>query len=171
MPIWEKICRAEQKYMPFLVPSPSVISGKNQSTETYTSNAMLRSGFFGKRARWRSRVLDFALHSRIRVKQTWQKPLQPKVKCKEPDHKTFKCATQLTERIYLRYIDQTSPKEKFFYRVHISWQAINGYRRQNHNRVYAFNEMTFSRTGNELSWLIIGYKLLKIIILCIQQNM
>ena len=43
MPIYKKeICRDEQKYM----PSPSVISGKIQSTEAYTNDATLRSGFF-----------------------------------------------------------------------------------------------------------------------------
>ena len=36
----------------FLGPSPSVFSGKKiQSTETYTSNATLRPGFFRKHAR------------------------------------------------------------------------------------------------------------------------
>ena len=29
MPIWGEICSAEQKYMPFLGPSPSVIYGEN----------------------------------------------------------------------------------------------------------------------------------------------
>ena len=42
----------------FLGPWPRAISGKNiQSTETYTNDAMLHSG---KRARSRSRVLDFS---------------------------------------------------------------------------------------------------------------
>ena len=46
---------------------------KIQSTETYTNDATLRSGFLfsAKRARWRSRVLDFFQDSRIRVKSYW----------------------------------------------------------------------------------------------------
>ena len=37
MPIFGEICRAEQKYMPFLGPSPSALSGKKfQSMGTYT---------------------------------------------------------------------------------------------------------------------------------------
>ena len=47
MPIYAEICRAEQKYMPFLGPSPSALSGKKiLSTGTYTNDATLRSGFF-----------------------------------------------------------------------------------------------------------------------------
>ena len=47
MPICAEICRAEEKYIPFLGPSPSAISGKKiQCTETYTNDATLRSGFF-----------------------------------------------------------------------------------------------------------------------------
>ena len=47
-----------------------MISGKKiQSTETYTNDTMLRSGFFSvKHARSRSRILDFFQDSRIRVK-------------------------------------------------------------------------------------------------------
>ena len=70
MPICVEICRAEQKYMPFLGPSPSAISGKNSKAwENIQNYAMLRSGFFSvERARRRSRVLNFFFQdSRIRV--------------------------------------------------------------------------------------------------------
>ena len=51
MPIFGEICRAEQKYMPFLGPSPSALSGKKfQSTGTYTNDVTLRSEFFPENA-------------------------------------------------------------------------------------------------------------------------
>ena len=62
MPIWEEICRAEQKYMPFFgTVTERLFRKKIQSTETYTNwfNAALWI-FSGKHARWRSRVLDFS---------------------------------------------------------------------------------------------------------------
>ena len=70
MPIWEEICRAEQKYMPFLGPWPSVFSGKKSKAWKHIQiDSMLRSGFFfGIHARSRSCVLDFFSDSRIRVK-------------------------------------------------------------------------------------------------------
>ena len=39
MPLCAELCRAEQKYMPFFGPSPSVLSGKKfQNMETYTKS-------------------------------------------------------------------------------------------------------------------------------------
>ena len=53
MPIWGEICRAEQKYMPFLGPSPSVISRKKFKEQKHIqfNNTMLRSGFFSRKTR------------------------------------------------------------------------------------------------------------------------
>ena len=54
LPISEEICRAEQEYMPFLEPYPSVLSGKiSKAQEHIQIDEMLRSGFFfsGKCAR------------------------------------------------------------------------------------------------------------------------
>ena len=51
MPIRVERCHAEEKYMPFLGPSPSALFGKKfQSTGTCTNDATLRSGFFPKNA-------------------------------------------------------------------------------------------------------------------------
>ena len=66
MPICGKICRAEQKYMPFFgTITERDFRKKFQSMETYTKwcNAAFR-------IRRRSRVLDFFQDSRIRVKPT-----------------------------------------------------------------------------------------------------
>ena len=47
MPICRKICRGEQKYMPFFgTVTERDFRKKIQSTETYTNDATLRSGFF-----------------------------------------------------------------------------------------------------------------------------
>ena len=71
MPIWEEICRAEQKYMPiFGTVIERVFRNKipNHRNTYKWCNAGLRI-FFGKRARWWSRILDFFFQdSRIRVK-------------------------------------------------------------------------------------------------------
>ena len=65
MSIWEKICDTEQKYMSFLGPSPSAISGKNsKARESIPKDAMLRSAFSVERAFW-----VFYQDSRIRVKR------------------------------------------------------------------------------------------------------
>ena len=65
MPIWEEICPAEQKYMPFFgTVAERVLRKKIQSTETYENlvNAALRIFFpqntLGLGIGW-SRVLDF----------------------------------------------------------------------------------------------------------------
>ena len=69
MPIWGKICRAQQKYMPFFgAITQRHIRKKIQSTEAYTNDATLRSGFSTKHARWWSRVLDFFQDSRVLVR-------------------------------------------------------------------------------------------------------
>ena len=47
MPIWEEICRHEQKFMSFFgTVTERVFREKIQSTEKYTNDATLRSGFF-----------------------------------------------------------------------------------------------------------------------------
>ena len=53
MPICAELCCAEQKYMPFFgTVTECDFREKIQSTETYTNDATLRSGFFpAKRAR------------------------------------------------------------------------------------------------------------------------
>ena len=61
MPICVERCRAKQKYMPFFgTVTERAFRKKIQTTGTYTNDATLRSGLFSaKRARRRSRVLDF----------------------------------------------------------------------------------------------------------------
>ena len=44
------ICRAEQKYMSFLRPSRSALSGKNPKKGTYTNDTTLCSGFSSENA-------------------------------------------------------------------------------------------------------------------------
>ena len=46
MPIRVEICRAEQRYMPFFGTVTERHFWENQSTETYTNDATLRSAFF-----------------------------------------------------------------------------------------------------------------------------
>ena len=78
MPIWEEICRAEQKYMPFFgtVAERHFWKKNPKHRNIYKSSQCCAPDFFSaKDARWWSRVLDFfSQDSRIRVNGRSDRP-------------------------------------------------------------------------------------------------
>ena len=69
MPIWEEICRAEQKYMPFLGPWPSAFSGKNpKHRNIYKSSQCCALDFFPQNTLGGGPAFWILFPRRIRVK-------------------------------------------------------------------------------------------------------